>query len=188
MSATDLYNILGKLPHRIPRSYKEVVRLEKPIQDIFMAAMKDQVDSLVQKDTWRLVPKAKDMKVLPGKWVFDYKLQPNADLDRVRARWVVCGNFQEVSNTNVFAAVAHLASLRLFLLTVAVLDLECHQIDIKTAFLNAMKTGEKVYVKQPQAPRSHPVGYAEITDSQGVQNRFTNFIYGNFTGKSAFFN
>ena len=115
-----------------------------------MTAMKDQVDSLVNKGTWQLVPKTKDMKVLPGKWVYDYKYQLNGDVDRVRARWVVCGNFQDISNTNVFAAVAQLASLRLFLLAVAVLDLECHQIDIKTAFLNAMKTGEKVYVKQPQ--------------------------------------
>jgi len=55
-----------------------------------------------------------------------------------------------VSNTTVFAIVAQLASLRLFLLAVAILDLEYHQINIKTAFLNAIKTGEKVYIKQPQ--------------------------------------
>jgi hypothetical protein len=48
----------------------------------------------------------------------------------------------------VFAAVAYLASIRLFLLAVVILNLECHQIDIKTAFLNVLKTGEKVYVQQ----------------------------------------
>ena len=71
MSATDLFNILGKLPHQTPRSYKEVLQLEKPVQDLFMTAMKDLVDSLVNKGTWQLVPKTKDMKVLPGKWVYD---------------------------------------------------------------------------------------------------------------------
>ena len=81
MSATDLYNILGKLPQKTPRSYKEVVRLEKPIQDTFMTAMKDQVKSLINKGTWRLILKVKDMKVLPGKWVYDYKYQLNGDID-----------------------------------------------------------------------------------------------------------
>jgi len=110
--------------------------------------MEEQINSLVDKSTWHLVPKAKDIKVLPGKWVYNYKYQPNGDMERVRARWVVCGNFQDISNTTVFAAVAQLASLCLFLLVVAILDLECHQIDIKTTFLNAIKIGEKVYVKQ----------------------------------------
>jgi len=51
MSATDLHNILGEVPHRIPKSYKEVMRLENTVQDIFLKAMKDQVDSLVNKGT-----------------------------------------------------------------------------------------------------------------------------------------
>ncbi len=38
-----------------------------------MTVMKDQVESLINKGTWRLILKAKDMKVLPGKWVYDYK-------------------------------------------------------------------------------------------------------------------
>ena len=48
-----------------------------------MTVMKDQVNSLVNKDTWRLVLKVKNIKVLPGKWVYDYKYQPNGDMDQV---------------------------------------------------------------------------------------------------------
>ena len=48
-----------------------------------MTAIKDQVNSLINKDTWRLVLKVKGMKVLPGKWVYDYKYHLNSDVDQV---------------------------------------------------------------------------------------------------------
>jgi len=69
-----------------------------------------------------------------------------------RARWVVCGNKEKAVYEwfEVFSAVAHLTSLRLFLAVVAVQDLECHAFDIVTAFLNAnIPPGFNIYIRQP---------------------------------------
>ena len=43
-------------------------------------------------------------------------------------RWVVCGNFEngEYSPHEVYSAVAHTSSVRLFFNLVAFLDIECH--------------------------------------------------------------
>ena len=45
--------------------------------------------------------------------------------------------------------VASLVSLKIILAIIAILDLECRQFDIGTAFLNAKIEGDLVYVCQP---------------------------------------
>jgi len=48
--------------------------------------MKQQFDSL--EGVWTIVPIIKpNMKVLPGKWVYDEKMIPNTEKFFARARW-----------------------------------------------------------------------------------------------------
>lgn len=56
---------------------------------------------------------------------------------------------------DLYAAVAHMASLRLFLTIVAVKDLDIIQFDAITAFLNLLIDGD-VFVEQP-----HGMSYDE---------------------------
>ena len=105
------------------------------------------------RGTWVLVEPNEDDQVLPGKWVLDVKLKPNGDILRLRARWVVCGNYEASGDwevQDVYSAVANSAVVRLFFWLVAIFDLDCDQYDMVVAFLNAsIPDGVRVLVKQP---------------------------------------
>eukprot|EP00171_Calliarthron_tuberculosum_P000752 IDg752t1 len=72
------------------------------------------------------------MHVLPYKYLFKVKV------DTPKVRIVAMGNLQVhgVDYNETFAPVVKLTSIRIFLATVAVMDLETGQMDVVTAFLN----------------------------------------------------
>jgi hypothetical protein len=112
--------------------------------------MERQFRSLVEMNVWILVELPPDKVVLDGRWVYDEKYPKDAD-PYARARWVVRGDQMKDSYAleDLYAAVAHMTSVRLFCTVVALLDLDWGQYDAVTAFLNA-KARQEVYMKQPQ--------------------------------------
>jgi Reverse transcriptase (RNA-dependent DNA polymerase) len=131
-------------------------------------AMKLQIDSLMKMRAWDLVQPPDGAKILPGSWVYDAKYQPNGSLDRYRARWVVDGSKEsKEGQPSVYAAVANLVSLRIFLLLVTILDLECDQLDVTTAFLHAL-INDTVYMVQPHG----------FNDGTGRVCRLNRALYG----------
>jgi hypothetical protein len=64
-------------------------------------------------------------------------LNSGGSIERYKARLVLCGNRQQQGQdyTEVFSPVARRSSIRLFFAIVALLDLECHQLDISNAFV-----------------------------------------------------
>ena len=110
------------------------------------------MDKLAYYQTWELVRLPPGKKVLRGQWVLDQKTTPEGAWTENRARWVVCGNREKTLYEwfEVFSAVAHLASLRLFLTLVAVKDLEYRAFNIVIAFLNAdIPPDIDIYIDQP---------------------------------------
>ncbi|KAJ2903487.1 hypothetical protein MKZ38_009886 [Zalerion maritima] len=133
----------------MPANYKQALK-RADFETVLLPAMQREYDSLLEKKAYALVPRPADAYILPAKWVFDEKQTPDGETF-VKARWVVCGNFEigAVQKDDVYAATSTTTTLRLFLMIVAVLDLECYQSDVKTAFLNAT-VRRAVYVDQPQ--------------------------------------
>ncbi|CAA7023599.1 unnamed protein product [Microthlaspi erraticum] len=92
----------------------------------------------------------KDTKQVGCKWVFKTKLNCNGNVERYKARLVAKGfNQKEGIDYETFSPVSRKDSLRIILALVAQYDLELHQMDVKTAFLNG-DLEEEVYMCQPE--------------------------------------
>ena len=135
----------------IPKTYKEARTSD--LWPEWKAAFEAQMKSFDDLHTWELVFPEPGENVLPGKWVLDIKTDVEGEVLRYRARWVVCGNYEETDQwemQDIYAAVANSTIVRLFLWLVATEDLECHQFDICTAYLYAkIPPGIRLLVRQP---------------------------------------
>ncbi|OWZ06506.1 LOW QUALITY PROTEIN: Integrase, catalytic core protein [Phytophthora megakarya] len=84
-------------------------------------------------------------------WIFKIKYDVDGNIERYKARLVIRG-FEQVKYIDcdeIFAPVIRLESLRILLALVAIMDWECHQTDVDTAFLNG-DMEEEVYMLQPE--------------------------------------
>lgn len=146
---------LASIRHQVPKNYRQA--LKSPLFNThWLPAMQKQHRSLTEHRVWDLIDLPPGAKVLPGKWVYDIKEVSTEEL-LYRARWVACGNYEEWSDQATYAAVAHAISVRIFLIIVAIFNLECLQFDFKTAFLNAaIPTSITYYIEQPTGMEYHP--------------------------------
>lgn len=114
-------------------------------------AAREEYESLVQNQTWELVDRPKDRKVLRAKWVWKMKRGAHGQIVRYKARWVVKG-FEQIEGIDyleTFASVVKPMSYKAIFAIVAALDWELEQMDVKTAFLYGLIDVE-IYVEQPQ--------------------------------------
>jgi Reverse transcriptase (RNA-dependent DNA polymerase) len=146
----SMINRLRSYEITIPKTYKEA--MESPQAENWLEAAKTQIDKLETRNTWDLVdiPDNPEVRILPGKWIFDLKADADDFILEYRARWVVCGNFQEQDDSQQhYAPVATEAGIKMMLTKIALADLEWEQVDVVTAYLNAVAHNTKIYIRQP---------------------------------------
>ena len=99
-----------------------------------------------------------DRKIVDSKRVFKVKRGPNGEIDKYKARLVAKGFTQVhgIDYTDTFAPVTKFSSIRVLLALAAYYDLEIHQMDVKSAFLNG-ELEEEIYLRPPPGFRDKPV-------------------------------
>ena len=132
-----------------PQSLSEAIRSGDASK--WEVAMQEEYDSLIANGTWELTPLPKDHKTVSCKWVFCTKKDANGVVVRHKARLVAKGYSQVegVDFNETFAPVAKFSTIRCILALGAAMDLEMHQMDVKTAFLNG-ELEKDIYMDQPQ--------------------------------------
>ncbi|GJX01034.1 retrovirus-related pol polyprotein from transposon TNT 1-94 [Tanacetum coccineum] len=102
------------------------------------------------QEVWTLVDLPNGKRAIGTKWVFKNKKDERGIVIRNKARLVAQGYTQEegIDYDEVFAPVARIEAIRLFLAYASFKDFVVYQMDVKSAFLYG-KIEEEVYVCQP---------------------------------------
>ncbi|GJT57156.1 retrovirus-related pol polyprotein from transposon TNT 1-94 [Tanacetum coccineum] len=102
------------------------------------------------QEVWTLVDLPNGKRVIDSKWVFKNKKDEKGIVIRNKERLVAQGYTQDegIDYDEVFALVARIKAIRLFLAYASFKDFVVYQMDVKSAFLYG-KIEEEVYVCQP---------------------------------------
>ena len=109
------------------------------------------MDSIMQNNTWELVDLPPGNKPLGCKWILKRKYRPDGSIEKYKARLVAKGFRQKegLDFFNTYSPVTRITSIRVLLAIAALHNLEVHQMDIKTIFLNG-ELDEEIYMEQSE--------------------------------------
>ena len=128
-------------------SYKEVI--EDSMQKMWVDAIQEKFQSLLENQTWTLVIIPTHRKVLQGKWIFRLKCGAKGEVTRYKVRSMVRG-FKQEENFDyhkTFATVVKFMSYKALFAIISALDLEIEQLDVRTAFLYRA-INKEIFVEQ----------------------------------------
>ncbi|KAL6327870.1 hypothetical protein AAG906_026549 [Vitis piasezkii] len=152
-----------------PVTYQEAIHCPQFIS--WKEAMDDEMNSMYMNGVWDLVELPHGYKPVGCKWVFKTKRDSSGKIERYKARLVVKGYSQRegIDFKETFSPVSTKDSFRVIMAIVAHFDLELHQMDVKTAFLNG-DLDEEVYMEQP-------TGFVEV-GKEDLVCKLNKSIYG----------
>ena len=133
-----------------PRTIQEVYG--RPDRSQWEEAMKEELEKLIRRSTWKIVPKPEGANIVGSKWVFRLKKDANGNITSHRARLVAQGFTQVhgIDFDDTFAPIARMVSIRTVLALAARSDWEIHQVDVKSAYLyGELNNDEVIYMKPP---------------------------------------
>ncbi|RVW36909.1 Retrovirus-related Pol polyprotein from transposon TNT 1-94 [Vitis vinifera] len=158
-------------PEIPPTQVMEQVQVHKEwIED-----MKDEMKSMKGNGVWDLVELLEGVKMIGCKQIFKIKRDSKDNIVRYKARLVAKGFTQkeDIDYKETFSPVSSNDSFRIIMTLIAHYDLELHQMDVKTAFLNG-NIDETIYMLQPEN--------FESNDSKQLENTIDQCIYLKFSG------
>ncbi|XXG72826.1 hypothetical protein AAC387_Pa07g1836 [Persea americana] len=132
-----------------PKTFKEAIKNEN--SDKWLDAMNDELESMATNEVWDIVELPKGSKAVGCKWVFKTKKDSKGKVERFKAQLVAKGFPQRegIEYHETYSPVSKKDSFRIVMAIVAHFNLELHQMDVKTAFLNG-DLKEEVYMEQPE--------------------------------------
>ncbi|GKB07202.1 putative ribonuclease H-like domain-containing protein [Tanacetum coccineum] len=132
-------------------SQHEPKKISEALEDeSWVDAMQEELLQFEIQKVWVLVDLPYGKKAIGTKWVYRNKKDERGVVVRNKARLVAQGHRQEegIDYDEVFAPVARLEAIRIFLAFASYMGFIVYQMDVKSAFLYG-KIDEEVYVSQP---------------------------------------
>ena len=131
-----------------PETYQEAI--ESPDAELWKAAMREEMNSLNENNTYTLTALPEGRQTVGGRWVYTIKESPSM-AKRYKARYVAKGYSQikDIDYHETFSPTANLTTIRALMQIAAKQDLILHQMDVKTAYLNAPIDCE-IYIEQAE--------------------------------------
>ncbi|GJY16986.1 putative ribonuclease H-like domain-containing protein [Tanacetum coccineum] len=138
---STLNKLLVEEPKKVIQALKDSSWIE---------AMLDKLLQFKLQKVWTLVDLPNGKRAIGTKWVYKNKKDERGIVIKNKARLVAQGYTQEegIDYDEVFAPVARIEAIRLFLAYASFKDFVVYQMDVKSAFLYG-KIEEEVYVCQP---------------------------------------
>ena len=114
-------------------------------------AINEEIKSMKDNDIWDIVPLPEGTKSIGYKWIFKTKSDSMGSVERYKAHLVAKGFTQkeDINYKETFSPVSSKNSSRIIMALVAHFDLELHQMDVKTIFLNG-DIDETIYMIEPE--------------------------------------
>eukprot|EP00253_Pinus_taeda_P010097 PITA_10097 len=112
--------------------------------------MNEEYRSLLENDTWDLVPLPKGRKLVICEWVYRTKFGPDGKVDKHKAH-LVSKRFSQVEGIDYTKSFSHVAKMNSILHVFSLapsFKWEVHQMDVKSAFLHG-DLHEEIYMEQP---------------------------------------
>ncbi|GJY87521.1 putative ribonuclease H-like domain-containing protein [Tanacetum coccineum] len=132
-------------------SQEEPKRVSKALSDpAWVEAMQEELLQFKLQKVWILVDLPKGHRAIGTKWVYRNKKDERGIVIKNKARLVAQGHTQEegIDYDEVFAPVARIEAIRMFLAYASYMGFMVYQMDVKSAFLYG-QIEEEVYVCQP---------------------------------------
>ena len=129
-----------------PRTYKEAVNSTEGL--IWKEAINSEIESMLHNLSWELVDLPPGCKPLSSKWVFKRKRKVDGSIDKYKARLVIKGykKTEGLDYFDTYSPVTRINSKRMVLTIAPLRNLEVHQMDVKTVFLNG-DLEEEIYME-----------------------------------------
>lgn len=128
----------------------EDVLIIRPDKERWLDAMKTEYNSLLEYNTWELVNRKPDKRIISSRRVFHIKRFQNGEIDRYKARLVARGCEQKygVDYLEIYSPVARIQTIRTFLALSVEMEYHVHQMDVITAYIQG-NLSETIYMEQP---------------------------------------
>ncbi|GKD28611.1 putative ribonuclease H-like domain-containing protein, partial [Tanacetum coccineum] len=132
-------------------SQNEPKKISKALEDeSWVDAMQEELLQFKIQKVWILVDLPYGKRAIGIKWVYRNKKDKRGVVVRNKSRLVAQGHRQEegIDYDEVFAPVARIEAIRMFLAFATYMGFIVYQMDVKSAFLYG-KIDEEIYVSQP---------------------------------------
>ncbi|HEY4384144.1 MAG TPA: reverse transcriptase domain-containing protein, partial [Ktedonobacteraceae bacterium] len=151
-----------------PRNWKEALR--HPYKDDWIQAAQDELNSLEKMQAFERVRTPNDVgiQILPLIWVFAYKFDADGMLTKFKARICVRGDIQTLSAEEKRAATLESKTARAVFVLCAIFDLDIHQCDAITAFLNS-RLHTEIYTQLPDGSQNQGMCWKLVKALYGLR-------------------